>query len=849
MVERIRRVLPAAIGLVLFLAALEVLRTELRTVTWNELSGAVLQVPWWKIAIAVAVTAANYAVLTGYDLLAFKYAGRTLPARRVAAVSFIAYAISNNIGFAMLSGASVRYRFYTRWGVTTEELSRVIFAYTVTFWLGLFALGGASLVFGSLAEVQGGLRWGAALVPAGWLLIAVVVAYVAAAAFRKEPLRVRSVTLPLPSLQVALGQLTLSMIDWILAAAVLYLLLPAPPPFIAFLGAFQAAILVGMLSHVPGGLGVFEGLIVLLLKPYVPSADLVPALVVYRAVYYFLPLTVALVALVGYAVNRQRHHAARVGAAFGRVSDLVTPRLLAGFTFFAGVVLLFSGATPAAPGRLEQLDRLLPLGVVEASHFIGSLAGTLLLLLSQGLARRLDAAYYLTVSAIAAGIAASLLKGIDYEEAAILAFVLAVLVPARSAFDRRAALFDTRFSPTWIAALAAALGASVWLGFFAFKHVDYSGQLWWQFEMGGEASRFLRASVGCVIALMIFAVWRLLAHAPYDPVPPTTQDLDDAAAIIDRQTSTSPNLVFLRDKSVLFTPDRTGFLMYGVQGRSWIALGDPVGTPAQTTLLIRMFLERCDDVGGTPVFYEVGRHHLHRYADFGLAFAKLGEEARIDLTTFTVAGGSGAKFRQILRRLEKARGLFRVIEVAEVRGIMPRIREISDSWLAQKAAAEKGFSLGFFDESYLLRYPIAVIEVDGIIQAFTNVWPGAEHEELSIDLMRYHADAPPEVMEGLLIHLLQWGKLQGYHWFALGMAPLSGFERTAAAPLWNRVGAFVYAHGEAMYNFQGLRAYKQKFHPVWEPRYLAYPGGLKLARILADASALISGGYRRIFLK
>ena len=849
MVERLRRVLPAAIGLALFLAALEVLRTELRSVTWNELSGAVLQVPWWRIALAVGITVANYAVLTGYDLLAFRYAGKTLPAKRVAAVSFLAYAISNNIGFAMLSGASVRYRFYTRWGVTTEELSRVVFSYSVTFWLGLFALGGASLVFGSLAEVQGGLRWGAALVPAGWLLIGVVAAYIGASAFRKEPLRFGSVTLPLPALPIALGQLALSVVDWTLAAAVLYLLLPVPPPFIAFLGAFQAAILVGMLSHVPGGLGVFEGLIVLLLKPYVPSADLVPALVVYRAVYYFLPLTVALLGLVGYAVNRQRHHAARVGAVFGRVSELVTPRLLAGFTFFAGVVLLFSGATPAAPGRLEQLDRLLPLGVVEASHFVGSLAGTLLLLLSQGLARRLDAAYYLTVSAIGAGIAASLLKGFDYEEAAILAFVLAVLVPARSAFDRRAALFDTRFSPTWIAALASALGASVWLGLFAFKHVDYSDQLWWQFEMGGEASRFLRASVGSVIALMVFAVWRLLAQAPYDPAPPTARELDDAAAIIQKQTSTSPNLVFLGDKSVLFTEDRQGFLMYAVQGRTWIALGDPVGSPAHTTQLIRLFLERCDDVGGTPVFYEVGRHHLHRYADFGLAFAKLGEEARIDLTTFTVAGGSGAKFRQILRRLEKAGGTFRVIEAEAVPAIMPRLREVSDSWLTQKAAAEKRLLVG------ILRRVLPPQVSDGGDRGRRH-HPGVR-QRLAGTRTRGALDRPDALSQrcaqrsdgGPADPFDPVGEAAGLPLVRTRHAPLSGFERSGAAPLWNRVGAFFYAHGEAMYNFQGLRAYKQKFHPVWEPRYLAYPGGLRLARILADASALISGGYRRIFLK
>jgi phosphatidylglycerol lysyltransferase len=81
------------------------------------------------------------------------------------------------------------------------------------------------------------------------------------------------------------------------------------------------------------------------------------------------------------------------------------------------------------------------------------------------------------------------------------------------------------------------------------------------------------------------------------------------------------------------------------------------------------------------------------------------------------------------------------------------------------------------------------------------------------------------------------------------MAPLSGFEASPVAPLWHRLATFLYQHGEAVYNFQGLRAYKEKFDPVWQPRYLAYPGGLHLPRILADAAALVAGGYRRILLK
>jgi phosphatidylglycerol lysyltransferase len=240
---------------------------------------------------------------------------------------------------------------------------------------------------------------------------------------------------------------------------------------------------------------------------------------------------------------------------------------------------------------------------------------------------------------------------------------------------------------------------------------------------------------------------------------------------------------------------------------------------------------------------------LHCYADFGLTFVKLGEDAQVDLTAFTLDGARGAKHRQALRRLEKDGCVFRVVDAAGVPAIMPALRAVSDDWLAAKAVAEKGFSLGFFDEAYLSRFPIAVIEREGRIVAFANVWPGPQRIGMSIDLMRYHRDAPRDVMEALLVHLMQWGREQGYHWFALGMAPLSGFEQSPVAPLWNRIGAFLYQHGESVYNFQGLRAYKEKFDPIWEPHYLAYPGGLRLPRILADVSALVAGGYRHIFLK
>jgi phosphatidylglycerol lysyltransferase len=355
--------------------------------------------------------------------------------------------------------------------------------------------------------------------------------------------------------------------------------------------------------------------------------------------------------------------------------------------------------------------------------------------------------------------------------------------------------------------------------------------------------------VGVTALLFFFSLAKLLR--PGSPMSSATlgTEVEKVWPIVRNFSRTYANLALLGDKSFLFSPEGNAFIMYGVEGRAWVAMGDPVGPERAFPELVWQYRETADRHGGWTVFYEVAAEHLPLYLDLGLTLLKLGEEAQIPLQAFSLEGGARRRLRHTLRQMEREGCRFQIVPREEVPALLPALRTISDAWLSEKNAGEKKFSLGFFSERYVKRFPAAVVRVEGRIVAFANLWAGDLKEEVSIDLMRYLPDAPRGVMDYLFVQLFLWGRREGYQWFNLGMAPLSGLEDHSLAPLWNRVGAYIFRHGEHFYNFQGLRQYKEKYGPVWVPKYLACPGGFSLPRILTSIASLVSGGIRRAVAK
>lgn len=796
---------------------------------------------------AIGLTAVSYGVLTLYDALSLRHIGQPLPYRRSAMAAFMGYAISQNVGLSVVSGAPIRFRLYTAWGLSAVDVAAVVAFNGVTYWLGLMATSGMALLIGGL-ELTAGLLpiSGLAVRLLGVVALAVVAAYVMTCAIRTEPLRVGSWAIALPRPATALIQIGLGIIDWLVAASVLWVLVRwhAPVGFTHLVAVFVLAQLVGVLSQVPGGLGVFETAVLALLPDAVTPGAGVAMLLAYRIVYYLLPLLAAVLLLLTSELWERRQGLGVSMRWAGGWIGMVAPRLLAVACAVAGGLLVMTGSLPALSARLRWLEGLVPLAAVEASHLLGSVIGTLLVVLAWGLDRRLRAAWWLASVGLAVGVVASIGRGTHDSVTVTSLLTLIALLPARQVFSRRTALLSEPLSVRWVVAVAMVVGGSVWVGLVAYRDVAYTSDLWWRFSLHGDAPRFLRASVAAAAVLLVLGAWRLMSPGRPRHAPPATEVLAVAERLVASSPRASAHLGLLGDKRLLLSDAGDAFLMYGVRGASWIAMGDPVGEPASATELIWRFRAMSDRWAGRTVFYEVGEEHLGTYLELGLATFKIGEEAFVPLADFTLEGSRRKDLRHVVRRAEREGGTFAILEPGAVAARIGELRAVSDEWLAAKGTREKRFSLGWFDEVTLARQPVAVVEVAGRVVAFANLWAGAQGGELSVDLMRFTGDAPHGAMDYLFVQLMLWGAERGWTRFGLGMAPLAGVRAGPLTPAWNRLAETVWRFGGSFYNFQGLRQYKDKFGPEWEPRYLVCPGGASIPGVLADLAALVSGGWK-----
>jgi phosphatidylglycerol lysyltransferase len=645
-----------------------------------------------------------------------------------------------------------------------------------------------------------------------------------------------------PDRRTVLGVTALSVIELGLASAAFYVLLPPAPGvgYFGFIGLWLVAVLAGLISTVPAGLGVFEWSLLKLLPDVAPAALLAAALA-YRVTYYIVPLLVAIAMAAASGLKRP----VRVGASGARTAWKTLrpwlPQIIALAVFAVGAALVIDGTLPTPKSR----QTVAPLPLIETSHLLVSLGGMVLLLIGQGLQRRSHSAWVLALAICLALVPLAPLRGSHYSVALFSLLTALALWMARREFYREGALLDEAWSWRWLGNLGLVLVATFWLLFFVYSHVEYSNDLWWEFATSANAPRALRALLIICVGVIVFGLARLL-HSARRPLPPAdAAALAALAPVLASVHDTQACLALTGDKALLRDEAGAGFVMMQRYGGSLISMGDPVGPPEVARALIWRFREEADRLGLRPVLYQVGEQYWQSYLDLGMTLVKLGEEAIVPIAGFTLEGRERAELRQAFNRGKRSGLDFRVLEPAEVPALLPALEQVSRQWLEEKAGEEKGFSLGSFDPDYLQRFPLAVVETEGRIVAFANLWCAPAGGELSVDLMRHAADAPKGTMDYLFVEMFLWGASNGYARFSLGMAPLSGLAQHRLAGRWNRFANLVARHGERFYGFSGLRRFKSKFAPQWRPRYLVAPGGMHLPAALLDVTRLISLDPRR----
>lgn len=784
--------------------------------------------PVGEVLAALSLTVLSHALLSVQEVLGLRSLGHPVGWRTAARGAFTSYALSHNLGLAPVTGGSARLHIYTQRGIPAADVARLIVVTGCAFWAGILVIAAIAMLLLHQPLLIAGIplgTWPARIT--GGVVLATVAALAALIMFQPaaEPNWLRRL-ISLREASVVPVMIVIAAVDLCCAAAALSALIPGigwADPTLTLV--YALALVATLVTHVPGGVGVFEGVLLAGLPVHGPT--LLAALLAYRVIYYLLPLAVAVSLNVLIELPRIREKASPVLGAVRTLALASAPVLAGAMSFGGGLLLLLSGALPAVPHRLHLIARFLPLPFVEASHFSASLVGTGLLLLAPALVARLASGARAARLLLLLGAGFSLLKGLDIEEASVMLAMAGFIHLTRPAFYRRtASVLDATNRPWLIAAALAAL-VSAASGFGAYRGSQLRGDLWWEFALHGDASRFLRGSFASGLILFAVALRQLLSR-PVPPIAPSALPQSVYQEAVRHYDRSDAALALTGDKLFLVHPAGDAFVMFRQSGRAWVVMGDPVGNRARWSELLWDLYRQCDRAFCRLCVYQASEAMLPLMVELGLQPIKYGEEAIIAPVDFTLAGPKMKSLRNSVTRAKREGLALRIIPAAEVNGWYERLRHVSDQWLAAKGQSEKSFSLGPASRAYLCRFDVAVVYHSTSPEtpvAFANIWRSGDQEELSIDLMRAVQSAPPGTMDFLLTELIEHARLLGCARFCLGLAPMSGMRGGALAPTWARLAGLLFSAGSVGYNFRGLRHYKDKFAPSWRPRYIGLPSG------------------------
>ncbi len=627
---------------------------------------------------------------------------------------------------------------------------------------------------------------------------------------------------------------------------------------------YAMGILFWIIAITPQGIGVVEGMMTLVFASLgVPIERATVIALSFRGLTFWLPLAIGFILLRRLKTFKGEETPS---------TEVWSIRIVALLTAFMGIIDVLSGLTPAMQSRLVLLEQYSPFGVDVGGHLTSVLAGFALLILANGLLRRKRLAWVLTVTILIISVPVHLFKGLDYEEAILATALAAWLIYLQPHFHARSD------PPSIRQGLLALLGALVFtlvygaLGFYLLdRHFILNGQkvtfslvaalsqtavMFTQFYNPGlipttTFARYFVSSIYIVGAVTIGYALIMLIRPVLVRRGASLMERQKAREIVEAYGCSSlARMVLFNDKIYYFSPGGS-VIGYVVEGRIALTLGDPIGPANDITACINSFKNFCDHNDWEAAFSQVLPDYLEAYKQAGYHSICVGSEAIVNLATFSIAGGEKKNIRTGVNKMKRLGYQAEVLEPPHPTAVMDELHQISDEWLTSMHGYEKRFSLGWFDEDYLNSTRVIIIRnPDGAIDAFANILPEYQANEISIDLMRHRRQAEKGQMDFLFVSLIEWAKAQGIATFNMGLSGLSGIGENPTDPAIERALHYIYEHVDQFYNFKGLHEFKAKFDPAWSPRYLIYPSAASLpavtiAMLRADLGTDLLGIIRR----
>lgn len=787
-----------------------------KTVSFQQVQTIFSDLPIWKAVIMFIVGLLAILPMTGYDLILNKLLGTSYSKRYIIENSWMINTLNNLAGFGGFISMGLRSEVFgsTKKGKELVSALSKILLFLLSG-LSIYSLASLLLLLGEsdpyISQYWIWLVGGGLYFPIVYLITR----------FKKTGL------LGGLSARKRWGLIATSFLEWtgvlLTFLCIGYLLGISFTPY-KIIPLFIASSIMGIASMIPGSLGSFDVMMLLGLSATGISRELIVVwLLLFRIFYYLIPVLIGLLFLFK---NLSRAIDKRYAGIPKQLSLEIAHKIVVVLLYFSGIMMVLLATIPQAFSELHWLQSLNPFRYHALVNFPSILLGFGLLITGRGVAARVSRAYWPTIFLLVIALIYSIAVDFSLLAVIFLVFLLFAVIISKTELYRKQLVYAWEWRTIDGLIFGALTLFYIVIGVYNLPSFPHHHKHFISFFLFPSEKVWL---IGLISIFLVALFILLFLHFLYGKreKPEAFFDTDKIQSVLNNFGGNSDSeLVFLEDKAVYFYPKETVptvFLQFSIYNNKCVVMGNPSGKKSDFPAAIEAFINDSDLLGYQPVFYEADEEMIMTLHEFGYDFMKMGEEALVNLETFTTAGKKMKGTRATLNKIMREGYSFEVLSPPYTATQMQVFKAISDSWLDGRR--EKGFSLGFFSESYLQKTEIAVVKnTAGEIVSFANIIPTYSENIGTIDLMRHHEKkAPSGSMDFLFINLFDYMHSKGIKYFNLGMAPLANVGQSRKSFIQERVAFLIYEFGSKFYSFQGLREYKEKYASLWKPRYTLYP--------------------------